>query len=344
MNRKRIILTLLGILLILGLYLMLGRNAVTPSTKNEVNPQSPSSPALPAQASQGPPPNPNYRPAMPTIPPGVVVPPEVARNPTALTFFLDAMTPISFYGKVVDEKDGTPIAAATAKLWTADKIFQDPTNYTKTTDAKGLFSLTMVHGLAVGIAVSKEGYYQIPKSYGNYGYAPGQPSSGPRPTRENPAIFMLRKKGVGVHLLVKSFNGHLPANGTPVDVDLEAGKVVPSNTGDFRMELWSNYNSQEPNNPYDWKYQISVPGGGLITRTDDLDFMAPSDDYQTTDEATYSYTADPSNYLRDLDKKYFVKLADGKYASITISMGRSFNILAYINPTPGDRNLEPASK
>jgi hypothetical protein len=78
-------------------------------------------------------------------------------------------------------------------------------------------------------------------------------------------------------------------------------------------------------------------------RTDDLDFMAPSEGYQTTDEASFSYTTDPSGYKSVIDKQFFLQLSDGKYARMDISVAGTINLLAYINPTPGDRNLEPAS-
>jgi hypothetical protein len=261
-------------------------------------------------------------------------------NP-ATQFFLAPLTPISFYGKVVDEKDGTPIAGATAEIDVADKLFKDGSVYKQLTDKTGQFSITGTHGLGLGITVSKEGYYHVPKSYGNYGYAPGV-SGSPKPTSDQPAIFMLRKKGAGVQLIVKGMNGRLPPDGTPVEIDLETGKVVPPNMGNFRMEVWSNFNAEDPNTAYDWKYQISVPGGGFTARTNDLDFMAPSDGYQASEEN--SYTADQRPYIGDINKQYFVHLKDGRYARITLMLGNTFNILAYINPTPGDPNLEPASK
>jgi len=338
MNKKWIIAGFLSCLVAAGLYFALNnRVAEIPLVKKEAPPQP--LPSLPSAAA-----SPIFRvppPRLPPVPPGVTVPPEVAKDPTALAYFLSEMTPISFYGKVVDEK-GTPIEGATAKIGVADKIFQDPTFYTKISNADGLFSITDIHGLSLGINVSKDGYYRLPQSSQNYGYAAGEPSSGPIPTSDHPAIFMLRKKGVGVQLIVKSVSSHLPRDGTPVDIDLEAGKVVSTNTGNLQIELWSNFNQEEPNTPYDWKYQISVPGGGLIARTDDLDFVAPNDGYQTSD--ANSFTAGQPHYNRRVEKQYFVQLADGKYARMDISVGGAVNILAYINPTSGDHNLEPASK
>jgi hypothetical protein len=46
-------------------------------------------------------------------------------SPIALPFLLGIMAPISFYGKVVDDKDGTPIEGATAKISVVDKIYAD---------------------------------------------------------------------------------------------------------------------------------------------------------------------------------------------------------------------------
>jgi hypothetical protein len=268
----------------------------------------------------------------------------VAKDPTAMAYFLSEMTPISFYGKVVDEK-GTPVGGANAKVSVTDKIFQDGTSYIKTTDGAGLFSIADVHGLAVGITVSKEGYYQTPKSYGVYGYAAGVSSDGPKPTPDHPAVFVLRKKGEGVQLILKSVSSHLPRNGSPISLDLEAGQVVAGNAGNFQIVLSSNVNEADPNTGYDWKYSLSVPGGGLVERTDNLDFMAPNDGYQPS--ADGSFTAGQQRYSRGIDKQYFVKLADGKYARIQVSLNADANshfvVTAYINPTTGQQNLEAAS-
>jgi hypothetical protein len=345
MNRKWIIIGLLVCVLLIAAYFVFGGKNSEPLPVETVAAQpKPLSTSLPSSdvvppAHQAPPS------VLPPVPPGVVIPPEVAKDPTALAYFLSVMTPISFYGKVVDEK-GTPIEGATAKISVTDKMFKDGSTYNKMTDGAGLFSISDVHGLGVGITVSKEGYYQLPKSYGVYGYAPGISSDGPKPTPDNPAVFVLRKKGQGVALILKSVSQHLPRNGAPVSLDLEAGLVVNSNAGNFQIALSSSVNETNPNSPYDWKYSLSVPGGGLVERTDNLNFMAPNDGYQASAEGSFS--SGQPRYSRAIDKQYFVKLADGKYARIQVSLNGDANshfvVSAYINPTPGQQNLESASQ
>ena len=253
-----------------------------------------------------------------------------------LEHFSGSLTPIFFYGKVVDEK-GNPIQRADVSI-SVNKLMTGYT-YHKTTDNHGQFSVTWKFGSGLGITVAKDGYYQLPQSEGVYGYAPWiSDSAGPK--RGRPTIFVLRKKGPGVALLLKNVSSPLPRDGTPVDIDLETGKIVAPGTGNFRIEYWSNSRQEDANAPYDWRCRITIPEGGLVPRIDDLDFMAPIDGYQPSEEI--SCTAGQRPYLRDLDKEYFVKLRDGKYARITVRIP-AVNVLSYINPTPGDRNLESNS-
>jgi len=59
---------------------------------------------------------------------------------------------------------------------------------------------------------------------------------------------------------------------------------------------------------------------------------------------------DSERWKRDFEAEYFVKLASGHYARmrfrITTGGTHSARVSAYLNPTPGSRNLEydPAKK
>jgi hypothetical protein len=70
-------------------------------------------------------------------------------------------TPITFYGKVVDEK-GTPIPQATVRFSITDTSRSGGSDYYRKSDAQGLFSLKGVRGYSVDVGVRKEGYYSGP--------------------------------------------------------------------------------------------------------------------------------------------------------------------------------------
>jgi hypothetical protein len=256
-------------------------------------------------------------------------------------------TPINFWGKVVDEK-GNPVPGALAKMGAADQPLKTGTQYERTTDANGLFSVTGAKGLSLSVNVSKAGYYQTDRSRGHISYFYPSGNKVPLPTQNNPAVFEIRKMGDAVPLVVKGISKPISKAGTPIGINLESGKLVSDGQEDLKIQCWTNDQTKNAEGQYDWKCRISVPGGGLIERKDNFAFEAPADGYQPSDEIVMSQTAEKWN--PQASRQYFVKLSDNLYARIEFEMvaggDHFFSIKSYLNPTPGSRNLEydPAKK
>jgi hypothetical protein len=253
-------------------------------------------------------------------------------------------TPITFYGKVIDEKKN-PVAGAYAKIETDDFSMGPGKKYERITDLDGLFSISGVHGLGLTIAVSKDGYYIIPESYGNFGYAPGTGQSPPHTDPNDPAIFVLRKRGITEPLIVQNKSIPLDKIGTPIPMDLRTGRAYGLPNPDIQVQAWTQDQNIVPGSakPYDWKCIITVPGGGIQPRTgDEFNFTAPTDGYQPSDEITMA-ASDP-HWMSNQSREYFLKLANGTYARISFVMGAGGNngcdITSYLNPTAGHTNLE----
>lgn len=67
-------------------------------------------------------------------------------------------TPITFYGKVIDQY-GEPVPQADVRLSANDEPLGGPTSeYVRKTDVNGLFSIDGIVGLTLAVAVSKPGY------------------------------------------------------------------------------------------------------------------------------------------------------------------------------------------
>src|SRR2546426_516510 len=81
------------------------------------------------------------------------------------------VTPISFYGKVVDEK-GSPVADANVKFVVSDLSAEGTTEHAAKSDAKGLFTF-MGKGKGVSVYVSKDGYYTSQTDRIAFEYAAG---------------------------------------------------------------------------------------------------------------------------------------------------------------------------
>jgi len=259
-------------------------------------------------------------------------------------FQLLLLTPIVFYGKVVDT-DGNPITGAKADISAADHIGEGDSMYERTTDSNGLFSI-WTHGMGLVINVSKDGYYTLKESAGNFDYAYVGHATNPHTNSKDPAIFVLRKRGDAEPMIMFQEYVKTPRNGNPSQVNLTTGgSGVYEHHGDIQVEAWT-HDKDDPsrgNGRYDWKCQITVLGGGLQPRTGgEFDFIAPTDGYQPSDEI--DMPADAAQWSRSASRSYFLKLANGTYARIDFTMRAEvdhfFDITSYLNPAVGHRNLE----
>lgn len=250
-------------------------------------------------------------------------------------------TPITFFGKVVDESN-QPVANAQAHFNAQDKFDASGSTYQRTSDENGLFSISNIKGATLGVGVGKEGYYSRDKSHGIFIYA-GNPNP-PPPTRDNPAVFVLRKMGETEPLIHVGRDVLVPKNGTPIEVDLATGKAVPAGKGNLVVQCWTHDEDKKPNRrlEYPWNCKVTVPGGGLQYRTNEFEFQAPFEGYVPSDEM--GMPQPEVRWNAHVKRNYFVALADGRYARVQFEMvaagGHFASIETYLNPIPGHRNLE----
>jgi len=247
-------------------------------------------------------------------------------------------TPITFYGKVVDQH-GYPVPNATVNYTALDKFDTSGSQYQGKSDTEGNFSVTNIGGAALEVGVRKEGYYPI---YGksNSSFAYGMEADSERkepPTKANPAVFVLQKMGA-TEPLIQVGGGQIDVSktGIPLNVDFATGR---GGQGNLQIESWID-DSAQPR--FDWRYRLSVPGGGIVERKGQFNFEAPSDGYQPSVEV--NMPADTEQWSSDVLKEYFAKLPDGRYARFSIEFyagDRNFVVFkSYLNPKIGSRNLE----
>lgn len=261
----------------------------------------------------------------------------------------DWKQPINFYGKAVDENE-QPVEGASAHFKWTDLSANGTSEHQTVSDAAGLFSMENQKGKRLSVTVSKGDYYSTADArLASYEYA--NPADGlltPEPNR--PVIFHLRKKGETQPLVVMRGNMNvpgvgrkfaLPTNGHPVGIDLLRGKAVAAG-GPVEVQCWIANESGRFNEPYDWQYKITVPGGGISPATNEFNFEAPVEGYQP---AVAGEVRKDLEWLwaNKTEKSFFVRLADGKYALINfvIYAGRNpfCQIESFVNPS-GSRNLE----
>jgi len=253
-------------------------------------------------------------------------------------------TPIEFYGKVVDENTN-PVAGASIQFgWMETPAKDGERKATAKSDSDGLFSLQGERGPTLEVLVSKAGYYNSKKDRTGFTYGDSAPEKH-SPSMLNPVIFHLRKKGKGESLITTDFPGfariaQLHHDGTPVELDLLKGEKVPAGNGQLTLEFWrdiSNMNIQ----PFNWKFQLSALGGGLIEANEEFAFEAPEKGYQPS--IVIDMPATNQDWQGEIRSKYYIQLPDGKYGRIDFYLlprNGVFEVQSVINSS-GAHNLEP---
>lgn len=333
MNRKKkiaVLLILLGLLLAL-LWLVFRR-----SNEQQVK-------ALPA-----PPPAQNQTSSNPGVPhppqAGTTQNEQVPAPAQQQRFTASFLTPITFYGKVVDQH-GEPVAQADVKLSANDKpLGGNPSEYTRTTDAEGLFSISGIVGLTLAVEVSKTGYRVMPPaddkvtSSGLFEYGLSS-IKGPPPTDKNaPVIFTLYKYGQLEPLTkVGEKNFRVARDGSPLTIALDPAHQVV-------LRCWNGEFSRPANQrQYDWKLEISAPDGGVIARKDDFLFEAPETDYHPSDTINMPASLPPGQWHDSAKRSYFVRFNDDTFARVNLEMQAGGDHFveweSFLNPKTGSRNL-----
>ena len=253
------------------------------------------------------------------------------------------IVPITFYGKVIDEK-GNPVTGAKATFSASDLSETGNTRYEVTSENDGRFSLEGVKGGGILIHVEKEGYYA--PIGGQYFYYSHGTKHIPDPN--DPVVFYLHKKGEAAELVKVDKTVRIPKDGTPVEISLLTGKAAPAGQGHIKVECWTMDQNKNEVGRYDWRCRITVPNGGLIEPTQEFDFEAPADGYRSFDEINMPATTFAEDSVKrwssSQTRKYFFQLGDGNYARMEFEMlagGREQLcwIKSYLNPDKS-RNLE----
>jgi len=245
------------------------------------------------------------------------------------------LTPISIFGKVVDEQNRA-IPDAMVQISVNDSPGRSGTEYVRSTDTAGLFSLIGAKGISFSLRASKSGFYTTKESTAHRNViAPGA-NDAQTSSYENPVTLTLRsKRHPEVLIHVSSRQVDIALRG-PTIFDLLTGHV-----GNGQLHIVSVLG--DTNRPrFDWSYKISIPGGGLVERKGQFEFEAPADHY--SQDVQILMTSEQPRWSSDVTKEYFARLPDGRFGRFSINLypgKRNFVVIeSYVNPKPGNRNLE----
>jgi len=286
--RPRFLITLgTALLIVVGLLILFKKKQESPTLPSVVDSQS--QPPQKRETNSSPQPTgttPNAQNAIPAhvtgVPDDVV---EYVRNIKADPQY-DWKRPINFWGRVVDENN-EPVANASVHFEWNDISAKGTSDADTVSDGNGFFSLTDRRGKRLYVDVAKEGYYSSGNSRGSaFEYA--NPADGLfTPDQNNPIVFHLQKKGVGVDLItaqcgVKSdLRVSAPLDGKPVFVDVLNRQV--GQTGQIQISQIKPV-SNHWKEATEWQFRMTIPDGGFVEENDEFPFEAPEEGYQSTVE------------------------------------------------------------
>lgn len=269
--------------------------------------------------------------------------------------------PIEFYGLALDQF-GEPVSGAEVigSVLYNTGVKSGRKVASSTTDAGGYFRFSELEGQTLGIDFKKSGYEFNPRntlfSYSYFEADHKRHISDPK----NPVIFTLwKKQGAEALVHYNKMFWEMPADGTPVKINLATGRIDDVNADMIvsieRMPLRMRYGERG----YEWNAAVEIVGGGLI-RVGEQDYynLAPKSGYMPR----FEHVQEPQS-VRDaqaekikwtwhgeIEDTFWVKSLDGqRYARVRLEISSScrqtndtdasMSVTVWLNPS-GSRNLE----
>jgi hypothetical protein len=249
--------------------------------------------------------------------------------------FVPEQKPFAFYGKVIDENTQA-VAGASIHFGLRTTSSPDGTSNAETASAEdGSFSLVKGTGSHLHVDVWKDGYYTA----GSHNSVEFDDTTGGGSSKENPALFFLKKKGKGADLISAVLDAKIPRDGTPMKIDL----INRQMGADGQLQL------SQVKPPYEswkkateWSFKMEIPAGGFVEQNDEFPFEAPANGYQST--ITFDFKADQPDWKTSFKKSYYIVFGTPlRYGRIDIEsdiMWGGAHISYAVNPD-GSRYLEP---
>lgn len=256
---------------------------------------------------------------------------------------------IEFYGKVVDQYDSPlPGVKVTASVIFNSGEKSGVQEALTTTDADGVFSFTRMKGRTFDYHLEKVGYQTMPDgdAFDYTELVPEEKRHHPDP--RNPVVLKMWKLESAeplVHFERKYFP--LPADGTPVQIDLSTGKQVATG-GDLILAVSHIVLPRRalPEPQFDWRARAEITGGGLIESKQRLMYLAPENGYVPT--LAIDMPVSKTDWANTITRSFYARTRGNLFGRIEVYLNAnqrgydpSYVMLQWwLNPKPGSRNLQ----
>ena len=262
-----------------------------------------------------------------------------------------ANQPVRFYGLVLDQ-DNIPLPEVKVRLNVkhTQEILpgatRDVLEYLELiTDEQGRFSVTDKKGaLLVVDKLEKAGYEAPYVGDRAFWYFAPVPDMKYYPDQTKPEIFQMWKLEGAERLINTGIGTRIPYDGTATYFDLLKEREVTSG-GDIKVTLLRTpLQVIRGQQKYDWTATIEAVDGGVIESTDKFMYKAPESGYEP--KLTISVSAQDKRWSASKNVSFYLK-SRGIYARVQAEFMTNsdkpktgFSVSAFLNPTPGHRNLE----
>ena len=254
--------------------------------------------------------------------------------------------PIEFYGKIVDQS-GEPIpdVKVTGSVIYNSGIAAGVDVRQTTTDRRGLFSFRGMQGRSFDYHLEKSGYESMPEGDAFDYTKLISEDKRHHPDPNNPVVLKMWRLQGAEPLIYKQEIFKLPSDGTPVRIDLEAGKIVRDGGNLILMIKHGMQPAGTSITRYDWNAEITAVDGGLIEAEQRVTNMhlAPEEGYVPS--IAVEMPATRHDWSRTYTRNLYLKSRGGRYARLsfdlhTVPTGTSYVVIkSWANPS-GSRNLE----
>ena len=250
-------------------------------------------------------------------------------------------TPITFYGKVVDQDD-KPVDQASIDYSITDMSPDGRTMRKTFSGSDGFFLISGVQGNNMIVRVSKEGYLQPTSSRRGFTYGGMAGGRGiHKPDPQAPEVFRLQRKGEPAALIKFGQDVLLPPDGSLVPYSFLTGGKAKAGKENILLGMRVNLDPVRPDGRHDWEVHLEVPGGGLQLTEHQLPTRAPTSGYLPA--FSKSFSPNDVAWQGQWKASFYLKTQEGHFAVVFLHFipygDRFVSVQGSYNPD-GSNNLQ----
>lgn len=234
------------------------------------------------------------------------------RNREAVSFVkntmdsrLESRTPIVFYGKILDERE-FPVAGAEVKYGAnslemnllKEKRYQG----TVRSDARGFFSISGIRGRDLSLSIAHPEYYNCSSNLDGFAYLDEMKTRGVPDSEDKAVIFRMVRKRNPVPLISHRASLRVPY-GSDTQVSLR-GRAAAETACQILIEASAAPPKTADTERHNWKVRLTIPTGGILEATNEIEFLAPENGYRNSWE--FSAAEDDPAWKSHFEKKFFL--------------------------------------